>query len=342
MKKIGMFIVLVIILNTCLVSSMIISSYGKETIIINSIEQLCEIQNKEDLYCNTLLDISFNRTSDPLVLEISDKNLGNPVFSSGNVRLCKLGERGSSPGDYLNFNFDCESLKEGFKSNVTNLQDLTIRLNSSKLELDRYYLLFNYTNKNFVTFDPLYNTLFFNINININGPYNQTKIYRTIILPKNSVVDAGSLYNFKIMAILSDGRRVVLTENIGSSSLVYIDWDKEQMEKTKRDQIIITISFALSLVMGFLFSDKKISKRTQNCFMASGVSLFITARILLSGTFGHIWLNMLLILMFISFFLFTGLALYSRGKDYETWGLWRELKEIWKLIPEIWNKLFGR
>jgi len=326
-----LFLGIFLIFCNSFISAFLFYSSGDE-IQINSLEQFCIIQDKNDLYCNVLLDITFNKTKPEIILETSNRNIGYSIFYPENSRLCELGSRGNS-GDYLNFNLSCNP-KLYLESEVTSNGDLKIKLNPSKLEWNRYYLFFNYTNKNFVVKDPLYNSLFFNLG-NIK---NNTRIYKTIILPQNSVIDIGSLYNFKILAILGDGRRVILSES-EKASMVYRDWDKEQKDRTERDKIVLFISFAFAIVIGFLFSDKKLSKRTQNCYILFGFFLLITGWILLGGTKGNLWLRIILLISFILLIFFGILASYSRSKDHKRSSIKRELKEIKKIIMEVFNKI---
>lgn len=323
------FILFILLINFS--SALLLNIYNGDAKIFY-IDQKCLIQEKENLYCNVLLDIFINQTGEKVFLDIQDGNIGKALFNQENINFYLVGDMGNSP-DYLNFNLSNPSNIK-FQKELIN-EGLRIKLNSSNFEEGRYYLFFNYTINNFVVKDAVYDTIFFNID----GISNETKIYRTIILPDNSVIDIGSMYNFKIMAILEDGRRIVFSDQLGTSILVYRDWDKEQKERNFRDKIIIFISFALAISFGFLFSDKKLSKRTKNCFISFGFLLLISCWILLEGVRGRLFLKFILLLSFIGMLFLGVLSYYSSSKDHKrSPHTPKELKDIWKLFIELKNK----
>lgn len=333
MKKLNLFILL-IILFIPFVSPLYLYKTN-DNIKIDSLYQKCSIEKNTDLYCNVVIDFAIiNRTNPYVSFEISDRNLGKQKFYNKSIALCDWrGSMGNLNNEvYFNLSCDTNSKVENYLDNTGNLM---INFDSNDLEGGRYYLFFNYSVENFVTEDPLYNTIFFSLY----GIQNYTRVYRTIILPKNSVIDIGSLYNFKIMSIREDGRRIVLSDQSGQAILTYRDWNEEQEHRNMRDKIIILTSFAFAIIFGFLFSDKRLSKRTKNCYILLGFFLLITGWILLGGTKESVFLKWILIISLCLFFLCGGLVYYSRKKDYRSSSFKRDITEIKKLILEIFNKI---
>lgn len=335
-KLLLFFLGMLIILFAQNTSSLIINSMN-EDVEIDYFNQKCIAYEWGDLYCNTLVEfIIGNLTSSNIEFRISDRNIGIPEFYNESVCLSKKFPNDLKKNPYMEFNLTCMGELE-FKKELDKNGDLRVQIDSDKLDQKRYYLFFNHTVKNFVTIDPLYNILFFNLgNLNSNA-----SVYRIVTLPKDSIIDVGSLHNFKIMASFSDGRRILSTDS-KNAIVVYRSWDKEQKERNLRDKLVIFISFAFAIIFGFLFSDKKLSKRTKNCFMLFGFSLLITSWILLEGVKGKILLKILLIISFIFIPFFGSLAFYSRAKDHKRMSWKGDLIEIKKIILEIIGKLFRK
>jgi len=321
------FILLVLLISIFFISSIsaLVFQYPTNEININSIEQMCIIKDKSDLYCNVLLDISFNKTTPNTYLEIGDRNLGDPIFYPESTKICEWGDINSF-GDYLNFNLSCNSTGF-FKSKINDYEDLRIDLDTYNLKRGRYSIFFNYTNKNFIIKDPLYNSIFFSLG---NVDDNNTRVWRTIILPKNSVIDSGSLYNFEILAILDDGRRIISSE-YNRANMVYRDWDKEQKENTKKDISIIFISLSFSVLFSLILLRKKQTKRTRNLWLLGCSSLLIVSFILFYNLIGTFW-SILLAILFVLIILFMGLAKASDELDMGNASIKRDLYEIFKII----------
>jgi hypothetical protein len=330
-----MFVIIFMSLFFISFSSGLVFHNSEEEIDISSIDQKCIIQDKENLFCNVLIDVTYNESKENINLYIFDGNIGTALFDKKNIKFYEVGSRGNPSGDYLNFNFSKNPLEIDFKGESSE-ESINIEFNSSGFKWGRGYILFSYIVDDFVTKDQVYNTLFFNLH----GVSEETRISRTIILPENSIIEVSSLYNSRIMAILEDGRRIISSNVEDNSIIVYRDWNKEQKDRNKRDRLILFISFSLTLIFGFLFSDKKTSKRTKNCWMLFGLSLLITSWILFVGEKGNFLLKIILIVSFIGIPFFGGLAYYSRKKDYKRLPKsdFRNIKKlILNLIKDIFN-----
>ena len=84
--------------------------YTTPNIKINSLRQLCSIEDKEDLHCKTIIDFYIiNRTNQEISIYLTE-SLGS-VYAEFNKKSIKLCNRESYGGakDYRNFNISCNS-----------------------------------------------------------------------------------------------------------------------------------------------------------------------------------------------------------------------------------------
>jgi hypothetical protein len=298
---------------------------SNEGVKITNCDQQCVIRDNNDLYCNVLLGIYVsNETYDITQIYLSSRNLGKQEFYNKSAGLYHWTT--SNYHDHLDFNLTQKS-NETFLKILNDKGDLIIQFSNDEHNNNRYDLFFNYTVKDFVIKDPVYNTLFFNLH----GVPENISIQRTIIMPENSVIDTGSLYNFKIMAILGDGRRIVSVSQVGQAVLTYRDWNKEEEDRKKRDLSIIFISMSLSVFFSIFLSRKNQSKRTKNLWMSGCFFLLIVAMMLFFNLAGGIW-NFILIISFISLFLFMGLAKSSDELDMRNVSIKRDIYYIMKMM----------
>ena len=331
-KKYSLILFLTFLILTLISFSSALNFYNfTDNFRVDSFEQKCIIQNEVDLYCNCIIDLAITNITGPSPnMEISELNIGDVIFYNESAVLCDWISRKDAP-DYLNFNLSCYP-DLSFEKTTDKRGDLDIIINTSTLNDTRYYLFFNYTIKKFIKQDPVYNTIFYNLY----GFQNYTRVYRTIILPENSVIESSSLYNFNILAILGDDRRIIYAENAEYATVTYRDWNKEQRNQTKRDFSILFMSLFLSLIFNLTISDDKLSNRTKNLLLsASSFLLFLSLATFgnLSGSEGGVGL----IILFGIGFLFLSLALSSYKLDTNKLSWKREAKDILKLVRA--NKL---
>ncbi|MEK6827227.1 MAG: hypothetical protein AABX99_01965 [Nanoarchaeota archaeon] len=188
------FLSVIILLNF---TSALLFQPVDEDIKINSLEQRCSIENTNDLYCNVVVGFFIiNKTKPDISFDIHEGLGTSVIFYNKSISLCNWGDNyQDSVNPYLNFNLSCYP-ELPLKKEFPRFDKLIIKINSTLLDNKIYNLFFNYTIKNFVIQDPLYNTIFFNVYLNSHSS-NDTFIVRNIILPKNSVIDVPSLYNFR-------------------------------------------------------------------------------------------------------------------------------------------------
>jgi hypothetical protein len=224
-----------------------------ENISVIGLYQECEIQNTQDLYCNVLIPFGIINETSQIKFDMWESP-GSLKFNNNSILLCSgfnLDEGVVNP--YLDFN-----LENCSKSNVLGESygngTFSITINSKELTGDSSpSLFFNYTVKNFVQKDPVYDTLFFNLYIN--NLSNETFIRRNIILPKDSILNLNSLLNLQEIAIYNDGRRILQTTTPGQSTAVYEEGAKEKSDQNLRDISIILVSIGVSAI--FWDSPKK-------------------------------------------------------------------------------------
>ena len=327
MKRIFISSVFLIIIFSMFVSALSFGS-SDDKIKIHSLEQLCSIE-KKDLHCETLLGFFIlNKTNTQISFDIYD-GYGSRIvdFDNKSISLCDWPQNNKQDvyNPYLRFNLSCHS-EISLSKEFPRFDELLIKINPLNLNETAYYLFFNFTVKNFIMSDPVYNALFFNVG---NFP-NNALIYRSIVLPKNSIIESSSLYNMNIFATLSDGRRVIFTDQ-PNSFFEYRDWDKEQKEQQKRDISIIFISLSFSILFSLILSRKKQTKRTKNLWLLGGIVLLVISFILFYNLIGIVW-SIVLIFFFVLLLLFMGLAKASDELDMGNVSKWRDFYEIFKII----------
>jgi hypothetical protein len=239
--------------------------------------------------------------------------------------------------DYKSLYFNCNKtilIEQNISSTEIYVKiNLTI-LNKSN---PRFSIKIKYKLKDFVFQNGDYNIAWMKNNCG------NCELQRFLVLPnQNSVIE--SLYNFQVVSRINNNW--VLETNNGEDAMVwYRDINKEFWERTKRDIIIIALTFSISLIFGFLFSNSKLSKRTKHLWSLAGACLFITTGILLYdlanvAKFLHLSqgiVAIILMIFYFLFFIFLLLALSSGKKDEPKETLLKGLKRIWRFVVSIFK-----
>lgn len=299
LNKIGVFLFLIAFLFSINSVYALSFDYINPDIQIWKLSQLCSIENGADLHCNTLVYFFIiNKTNSRESFEITELN--QMKFDEESIKLCNLSD--SIEISYRYFNVSCYDSKINWSINDTNTtyglySELKLTLNLKELDETEHILQFNYIIYDFVFKDSAHDNLFLNT---YNLP-NNTFVWRSIILPKDSTIE--SLYNFKVIAYNKQEKKwIIATDKLGESTASYRDMGKEQKDRNKRDLLIIIISLSLSFIMSTFFSNR--SKRIKNILSLLGLLFLIPSMYgvmgfnMLSEMF-HIPLNILSIILII-------------------------------------------
>jgi len=180
-------------------------------------------------------------------------------------------------------------------------------------------LIFNY--KNFIIKRPDQKIFWQELIVNPQPRWSE----RYLKTEEDTVIN--SLLNYKTIRYrLEENKFILKAQDFGDSQVFYNNANEESQKRFYRDIFIIILSFGISLVFGFIFSEKGTSERTKNFWILAGISVIITAFILLiretnvlpSSIVGLIQEDKTLIplVLLITFILFL-VSAYLAGKSYK-------------------------
>jgi hypothetical protein len=256
---------------------------------------------------------------------------GNRFFPMSNLNITFCGDStGSWNGDYQKMYISCNKSID-FSQNLTD-NALSIEFNLSEIEGYAFFIRINYLTDNFVMENGNYEIGWLKTEIDPSWEFE-----RFLMLPsKDSVIESWN--NFEIVARgYSNGKWVLKTKEGNDAMVWYRNYAKEKSDRDQRDWIIIVVSLTLSIIMQ-LYHHKKMSKRTINLWLFSGIFLAIAGVILLFGKgTSH---PFLLGLSFILFLILSGLAYKSAIKDAGRISWRRQLTDVISFIKEnFWKSL---
>jgi len=300
-------------------------NYINPEVELKSFKQHCSIENNADLYCKTLITFYIlNETNQKTLFSITER-LSSEIyaqFDEKSIKLC-MWESNSEAYNYRDFNVSCNLSSDLKKELNESLGDLSIDLDLNNLKQNQILIYFEYKMKNFVIKDPVYNTLFFNV-----GNTGNSTIDRIIILPTNSVIE--ELSNLEIIAIIEGGKRVIATYSPGDSIAWYRDYEKEDNANKLKELSIILISFSLSIIFGFLFSEK-LSGRSKLIWIIAGCFLLIVS-FLLFKKYAGVTISIIELIFLSLSFIFIILAIVSGSTSTSLKGMKRQAKSLKRFL----------
>ena len=168
-------------------------------------------------------------------------------------------------------------------------------------------LIFEYPN--FIITRPDLKILWLDLSVQPTPRY----LERYLKTEDDAVID--SLLNYKIIRYDLDKDQFILkASELGDAQFFYKNAQEESNKRFIRDMIIIIISFGLSLVFGFLFSEEKLSKKTKDLLIICGASIFFMGDILLMEP-NNVLFTFILLILFILLVIGSLLAVISLKKD---------------------------
>ena len=164
-----------------------------------------------------------------------------------------------------------------------------------------------------------------------------------------------SLLNYRTIRYrLEENKFILKAQDFGDSQVFYNNANEDSQKRFYRDIFIIILSFGISLVFGFIFSEKGTSERTKNFWILAGISITITTFILLiretnvlpSSIIGLIQedkglIPLILLITFILFLVSAYLARKSYKKDKPDNDEQRDFKDMMSFTKKEFKSILS-
>ncbi len=337
-------IILLIIPSTMAVTEIILNKYPNEEISIGNFAELAQVSGNnlivEYVIELDIINMSSVRKDFELIFSFTK---GEDRFFIPNIKEVYACQPIEDEDIQWGHNYDhiklegCnKTLENSFsKENNSWRHNLVVTkedITPNKLGYTPIYIRVIFEYPNFIIVRPDLKILWLDLSVQPTPRY----LERYLKTENDAVID--SLLNYKIIRYDLDKDQFILkAPELGDAQFFYKNALEETDRRFRRDMVIVAISFGISLVFGFLFSENKLSKRTKHLWMIGGGAIFLTSYILLRET-NNIFFAYLSLISLITFFASIFLAILSSKKDNPYSTLGRNLSNIWKFIKELIGK----